>query len=380
MTLTIAALITAIQFWLRLATFLHGPLKSFLLHVLHDPSYNGLPQDPQKLYQALSTPANRKTINDLKNGKNGKKKVLQQDQVDALLPPTGNATDSSQFDVTLICILIINFTNLPAPLKGWKNKNPPATDLSIGAFVIRAREWRNYIHHTDPDKINQTEFNQKWMEGEQIINNLGFTYDTMQLKTMSLDLKYEKVVKSMYLYLERKQETLSKQQMALAAQHTALDTKHTALDTKHTALATQHTALDTKHTALDTKHTALDTKQTALDTKQTALDTKQTTLDTKQTALDSKQTALADKQAALENQHKSLDNQQASLSQDVTDLQISTTQKLDDVAQQLSLHQNLSLEEIKSLTKRLEEIANVQQRMCKNLSMMKHHSGKLGPN
>eukprot|EP00111_Clytia_hemisphaerica_P019004 TCONS_00056191-protein len=163
MTLTIAALVTVIQFWLRLATFLHGPLKSFLLHVLHnlsnDPTYNGLPQDPQKLYLELSTPANRKTINDLKNGKNGKKKVLQQDQVDALLPPTVNATDSSQFDVTLICILIINFTDLPAPLKGWKNKNPPTTDLSIGAFVIRAREWRNYIHHTDPDKINQTEFN-----------------------------------------------------------------------------------------------------------------------------------------------------------------------------------------------------------------------------
>ncbi|XP_066928302.1 uncharacterized protein [Clytia hemisphaerica] len=321
MTLTIAALITVIQFWLRLATFLHGPLKSFLLHVLHnlsnDPTYNGLPQDPQKLYQELSTPANRKKINDLKNGTNGKKKVLQQDQVDALRPPTGNATDSSQFDVTLICILIINFTNLPAPLKGWKNKNPPATDLSIGAFVIRAREWRNYIHHTDPDKINQAQFNQKWTEGEQIINNLGFTYDTTQLKTMLLDLKYENVVKSMYLYLERKQDTLSKQQMAL--------------------------------------------------------ETKQTALDTKQTALDSKHTTLADNQAALENEHKSLDNQQASLSQDVTDLQISTTQ-IGNLAQQLSLHQNLSSEEIKALTNRLEEIVNIQQSMRKNLPMLKYHS------
>ncbi|XP_066915032.1 uncharacterized protein [Clytia hemisphaerica] len=136
---------------------------------------------------------------------------------------------------------------------------------------------------------------------------------------MLLDLKYENVVKSMYLYLERKQDTLSKQQMAL--------------------------------------------------------ETKQTALDTKQTALDSKHTTLADNQAALENEHKSLDNQQASLSQDVTDLQISTTEKIDDLAQQLSLHQNLSLEEIKALTKRLEEIANVQQNMPKNSPMMKYHSG-----
>ena len=167
---SIADLVKDFQFWLRLTTFLHEPLKLFLLYILHnlgnDPSYTGLPPNPQQLYQTLSTPANRKKINTLKNGKNGKNKILKQDQVDALLPPNGNATDSSKFDVTLICVLIINFTTIPAPRKGWKDKNPPPNDLSIGAFVIRAREWRNFIHHTDPDKITLSIFSQKWTEGE----------------------------------------------------------------------------------------------------------------------------------------------------------------------------------------------------------------------
>ena len=324
---------------MRLATFLHGPLKSFLLHVLHnlsnDPSYQGLPQNPQQLYQALSTPANRKKINNLK------KKVLKQDQVDALLPPGGNATDSSQFDVTLICVLIINFTTLPAPLKGWNNKNPPPNDLSIGAFVIRAREWRNYIHHTDPDKVTQADLNQKWKEGEQIINNLGFTYDTTQLKTMGLDLKYENVVKSMYLYLERKQDTLSQQQ------------------------------------------TALTNQQTALFNQQTSLEGQQKSLSTQQTALSNQQTSLVNQQTNLEGQHKYLAIQQADLakkqvstSQDVANLQTSTTQQIGDLAQQLTFHQNLNSEEIKTLAKRLEEIADAQKSLSKESQMEKHQTGR----
>ena len=151
---------------------------------------------------------------------------MQKDQIDKLLPPNSNATDSSEFDVTLLCILIINFTTLPAPANGWGDKNPPLMDISIAAFVIRAREWRNFIHHTEPNKITEAVFNQKWREGEKIINNLGFTYDTTQLKTISLDLKYENVVKSMYLYLERKQEALAKHQTTLENQQTALANQH----------------------------------------------------------------------------------------------------------------------------------------------------------
>uniref|UniRef100_A0A7M5VER8 DZIP3-like HEPN domain-containing protein n=1 Tax=Clytia hemisphaerica TaxID=252671 RepID=A0A7M5VER8_9CNID len=199
MNRSIEKLINDIQFWLRLATFLHEPIKLFLIWILHnlgnDPSYNGLPQNPQLLFQELSTPANQKKINRLKG------KVLKQDQLDLLLPPNGNATDSSTFDVTLLCILIRNFTTIPAPMNGWSDKNPPAHDLSIAAFVIRAREWRNFVHHTDPDNITQAIFNQKWLEGEQIINNFGYTFPTAQLQTQSLDPSQDAVLKSLQQYI-----------------------------------------------------------------------------------------------------------------------------------------------------------------------------------
>ncbi|XP_066926046.1 uncharacterized protein [Clytia hemisphaerica] len=202
MNRSIEKLINDIQFWLRLATFLHEPLKLFLIWILHnlgnDPSYKGLPQNPQLLFQELSTLVNQRKINKLKG------KVLQQDQLDLLLPPSGNATDSSTFDVTLLCILIRNFTTIPAPINGWNDKNPPANDLSIAAFVIRAREWRNFVHHTDPDTITQAMFNQKWLEGEQIINNFGFTFLTAKLQTQSLDPRYDNVFNSLQQYAKDK--------------------------------------------------------------------------------------------------------------------------------------------------------------------------------
>ena len=183
--LSIHTVIQVIEFWLRLATFLHEPLKQALLRILHDPSYNGLPIKPQQLYTVLST-THKKKITKLKN-----KKILKQDQVDKLLPPNSTATDSSEFDITLICILIRNCTNLPAPLNGWDDKNPPATDQSLAAFVIRAREWRNFVHHTEPKNITLAIFQQKWAEGANIVHNLGFQYDTNKLLNISLDPQHK---------------------------------------------------------------------------------------------------------------------------------------------------------------------------------------------
>lgn len=195
---TIATLVKEIHLWLRLATFLHEPLKLFLLYILHnlasDPSYIGLPQNPQQLYQELPTKHHKK-IQKLVN-----KKVLQRDQLELILPKNGNSTDSDKFDVTLICILIRNFTKLPAPQNGWDDKNPPPNDTSIAALVIRAREWRNFLHHNEPKDIK---------------NNLGFTYHTNKLKTISLDPQHETVLKSIFSYLaqlNRKQDALTQQQ------------------------------------------------------------------------------------------------------------------------------------------------------------------------
>ena len=197
---SVADTIKEVEFWLRLSTFLHEPLKLALLCILHntknDSIYDGLPKDPYLLYQELST-KHLNTIQQLK-----KKRVLQQDQIDLIFPPNDNKTDSTKFDITLICILIRNCCDrLPAPINGWNDKNPPAHDTSIAANVIRAREWRNYIHHTEPKEIDQKTFNTKWTEGTSIVMNLGFQYNTHGLKQISLDPKHDLVLKSLNSYI-----------------------------------------------------------------------------------------------------------------------------------------------------------------------------------
>ena len=149
--ISINDVINAVQFWLRLAIFLHDLLKNSLIWVLHnklnDPSYDGLPEDPYKLYEFFK---NHKTLQQLI-----KNKKLQQDQINLIFPPNDNRTFSSKFDVTLTCFLIRNCCDrLQPPANGWGDKNPPDSDQSIAANVIRAREWRNFVHHEEPNEID----------------------------------------------------------------------------------------------------------------------------------------------------------------------------------------------------------------------------------
>ena len=54
---TLQDVISEIENWLRLATFVNEPLRLSLLHVLHnrgsDPNYVGLPETPIDLYNEL---------------------------------------------------------------------------------------------------------------------------------------------------------------------------------------------------------------------------------------------------------------------------------------------------------------------------------------
>ena len=192
---SISQQIKDIDFWLHLAVFLHGPLKQHLLIVLHNKNnqgYQGLPEDPTELYKEPSTVHNS-TINKLR-----KKGVLKDDQLELLLPTNGdNKTYSEAFDVTLLVVLIINFTTLPPPENGWF-KPPLDSDTSIAANVLRARAWRNFLNHTDANDIEKTAFGLKWSEAAVIIQGLGGSVNEMaRMKYISLDPKHETVVKSL---------------------------------------------------------------------------------------------------------------------------------------------------------------------------------------
>ncbi|XP_066931512.1 uncharacterized protein [Clytia hemisphaerica] len=286
--------IKEIEYWLRLATLLHEPMKESLLNILHNhynrTDYVGLPSDPTLLNAEL-----RKNINKIKQLQS--KKILKKDQVEVLLPTGSNQTDSSTFDVTLIILLIISFTTLPPPINGW-NKFPSPTDTSIAAFVLRARAWRNEFMHDDPKSITLSDFNKRWTEGVNIIRGLKLvTYDTNRLKIANLNARNRTVLRCLKFFSKKilQKVTALDTELAHDIQLTAHDTQFAAQDAKLKALGASFNAHDSKLTAHDTKLKTLgksfdvhDTKLTALGTNFDAHDTKLTSHDTKLDANDTK--------------------------------------------------------------------------------------------
>ena len=209
MATSLASIIKTYEHWLHYGTFVHEPLKESLLGVLHnfsgDISYDGLPTNPADLYKEFDK-NHRITLNKLLQ-----KGTLKKDQMQLIFPPNKQETYSNNFDVTLLVVLIINCCNLQPPVKGWKDKNPPLSDQSKAANVIRARELRNFFHHTDPKDFDKQTFDAKWLEGDEVVNSLTYKYDSQALKTASLDPTKLSVVHSLLQFLQIKQDAIQKQ-------------------------------------------------------------------------------------------------------------------------------------------------------------------------
>ena len=137
-----------------------------LLEVLHR---NGIPDDPEELYKFFDTPDNKAKINQLK------KNVLKDDQVDLLLPQN-QRTFSQKWDITLICVVIINFSTLPPPKGGWKIKVPDPTDFTAASYVIKTRKRRNEMNHATLDSLkDEKTFNDTFSEVEDLLVGLNYT-------------------------------------------------------------------------------------------------------------------------------------------------------------------------------------------------------------
>ncbi|XP_066919964.1 uncharacterized protein [Clytia hemisphaerica] len=283
---TVAQAIQEIENWLRLATLLHEPLKEALLAFLHNDYkhnyYVGLPRNPTALNTEIRKQQN--TINRLV-----KKGVLKQDQVDTLLPPNSTQTDSQTFDITLIIVLIINFTTLPPPKNGW-NKKLAAGDISPAAFVILARDWRNRLLHADAKSIDLNELNLRWNEGEKIVIGLGFTtYNMNALRTRPLDVTNNLVVQSLSFFSKKilnELATVGQLKKNISKHDTALNLHVTTLSSHGTTLTSLDTALKKHDNALTEHDNTLTTHNNNLTTHETILSSHRTTLNDHDTVID----------------------------------------------------------------------------------------------
>ena len=135
-----------------------------LLVVLHN---HDVPTDPYELYKFLY--AKKSNIMQLK-----KKNVLKDDQINLLLPQN-QRTFSKKWDITLICVVIINFSTLPPPNAGWK-QYPDPSDITTAAIVVRIRKARNDMNHSTLEALkDEKKFNEKFTAVEDVLVTLNYT-------------------------------------------------------------------------------------------------------------------------------------------------------------------------------------------------------------
>ena len=136
--------------WLRLARLLidegTNVLKQFLLISIH----------PETLENTLKKNSTKLAL--LKS-----KRVICDDDWEKLFPASGDPPNADKFDITLLHLLIREFSNLPTPAKGW-HKLPDETDDSMQANIARIKFFRNDLSHRSVTAISESEFEGKWKQ------------------------------------------------------------------------------------------------------------------------------------------------------------------------------------------------------------------------
>ncbi|PFX18232.1 E3 ubiquitin-protein ligase DZIP3 [Stylophora pistillata] len=163
---------------------------------------------PSTLSLVLATPKTRDDLRSLYTGKSGKPKVVNSSQLKKLYQTTapGSApiptVSSSDFDTTLLSILLRNICNLKTPSTGWDDL-PYSSDTSPEADIVRIKYYRNNAYaHAEKARIDDTTFLTIWNDIRDAIVRLGGNKtDIDALKTECMDpdaeKRYTELVKKM---------------------------------------------------------------------------------------------------------------------------------------------------------------------------------------
>ena len=96
-------------------------------------------------------------------------------QLDILYPPTGSASSSQNYDITLLFSLLRNMCGLspPSTTASW-DKEPPSNDITMEADLARVKFYRNKVYgHITTTSIPSTEFEQYWQSISDALARLG---------------------------------------------------------------------------------------------------------------------------------------------------------------------------------------------------------------
>ena len=122
------------------------------------------------------------------------KRVLNPTQWGKLYPAIKSSVSSTNFDITLLMVLLRNICGLVTPATGWDSL-PAATDLSLEADIVRIKYYRNTVYgHASEASVDDGIFSQYWKDIQDALVRLGGTcYQGAidDLKTECMDPDFE---------------------------------------------------------------------------------------------------------------------------------------------------------------------------------------------
>ena len=122
---------------------------------------------PEALWEVLTSPSVMSVLQSLKG------RVLTHSQWDKLFPSNKHKVSSTEFDITLLMVLVRNICDLAPPSTGWDNL-PPSTDISMQADIARIKYYRNTVYaHTNKASLQDTEYYTYWQEIKDTLVRLG---------------------------------------------------------------------------------------------------------------------------------------------------------------------------------------------------------------
>ncbi|XP_057296805.1 uncharacterized protein LOC130625720 [Hydractinia symbiolongicarpus] len=303
------ALLAKNEYQLRLLAFLNEGADK-LRFILHNPVQGNLPNDQTELYKAL-LPFKKKLNH------------LGKDQLAIIFPPD-QKTNSKLFDITLLCDLLINCTNIQPPSGGWRVRVLKEKDLSTGADILRIKILRNKIIHGR--RLDVSEFLSMWDELESVLRRMG--YDVSNVKDLksgclnNLELFKVSLLKSEFEILKfnyQQDIQQNKQNIELTQQ----DVQKNRGDLQQTKEDVQETAKEiegTKQDLQETKTEVLATKIDVQETKQALIETTGELQQTLEKVAEIKDDVQQTKQSVYDNQQE-ISNTVQDLTQTKRDVQ-----------------------------------------------------------
>ena len=123
---------------------------------------------PECLHEVLTRPPVRPMLQSLR-----KKRILNATRWGKLYPTFSPCVSSTDFDITLLVLLLKNICDLSPPATGWDSL-PSASDSSMQANIARVIYYRNNVfEHAGKASVDDSTFNTYWKDISNTLVGLG---------------------------------------------------------------------------------------------------------------------------------------------------------------------------------------------------------------